>query len=565
MVKHQLHGKFPLTNEQKQNLGEYTNLIKRILQDPNFKKVFGNNNSIRSLTDLNNISSKKLSGLIECFLPLKTQKEYEKEFHLQIPGKALVSKDFNKIKKEDIMLTRGWSKYDLTLRAIHGHAQSGHSEFRDGDIPLRFKNTTTQDIIRILEENEIKINNYKPIKLREFQQRTQDTIDTIVQGIDDFFNSPEKYAEPIKFKGHKNTPYAGSLLFNQQKYYMIEFLRGLYFGLVFDSEEKRMLVNKKYNHLMGWGDHYIFDRNEIKKYPLTLENISKKKYFYELKFLEYLSSEKIIEIFKNLNIIQKTRETDITKYNLNKINWEDIKCDLGIQRNLSSKDLHNLYLRKENGYGLSDDIAIYLSYFLPQTFSNKNHIENPLSGISRMMGAFVGDFIDTIQMDSHVIFEGAQDGLIAKYLDRKFKEACKNKKFRDLFNINYEKNEEYSLVSDSALTDFIGISSNIDLIFKKKDEFSPNIIHSSQRHFYLNHSGTCAILEYLHLANERNKHYQLGLEPHIRIKNKQKLQCVDLTYLKMCSLEIFKEMIARTELIIDSSKRENKIYSRFNQ
>jgi len=548
-----LNGIGKLRQKEKYDKSEYIKKLGLTLSS----KEFFENTGFRLSKELtqSEINQLPINVLVNLVHSMHFPELYEfnkKSFRSEIAPSVAIIEDFDRIKNEKLHFVKGWSKADLTLRAIQGHAQNSHGAFRKYG---KFPNTSTLDVVTALQKEEITWRE-KLIIARNFQERTQETIDNIMRTLEDFFSNWQKYTKPVKLQGSNNIPFAGSTLVSGHLVDMMEFIRGLYFAVSFDTPESRSIVKSQYGHTMGWGSHFIMDMEPLSKYAISLESLALNQYNAELKLLEWLDLEKRLKLMQHLGLIQKEKQ-DVEDP---EFNWSDFKSYYGVNREIQKdKKLQLTYVRYERGHGISDDIAIFLSAFLPQTFTNKNHRESTLAGTSRFLGAFAGDYVDTIHTDSYLLFNGGQDSAIKKYLELKFMQACKDKNFRDQFNIANREDGDYKLVSDSVMTDFIAASGNVNL----NGKLEPDIIHSSQRHFNMDHEGTCAISIYSqHLRDEferlKNKYSPPDKTPKGKINRN-----VDLTFGKKNSGYICDQMRMRLDLVRTPEMRRGNLENIF--
>ena len=373
---------------------------------------------------------------------------------------GMITQDFDSALKDFSLFWGKSSKNerDFLIRAIPGHAQSSHCMFREFN--SCFPNTMAVDVVNALAEFPKK---YRLKDFKQFSTDTQKEINDIVYFLENFFipgNKDIGYAINGKKKALSNMNILKNYPFN-----ILEALRGFYFASHMDNYDNvRKPVGEKYNYNMGGGSCYPVDVDALKKYNISLNELSEGE--YSIPFLTYMDPEKRIKLFERMGIVTSS---EIFLDNIDSLCWDEI-LERGVNINKVKGDIRNIYIRSERGPGLADDIAIFLSAFIPQTFTNNNHFDKKIDPMSRFMFSYLGDKIDTLEKDASIILPGGQDEVAGRYLNLKFKQFCSSYKNRRQFNI--KPRGDYDLVSSSVLMDF-----TIASAITKHD------IHSSQRYF----------------------------------------------------------------------------------
>ncbi|MCK5343226.1 MAG: hypothetical protein KAR20_07470, partial [Candidatus Heimdallarchaeota archaeon] len=328
---------------------------------------------------------------------------------------------------------------DLLIRAIPGHAGSGHCAF-SGKKAI-YPNTMSVDVVNALSKHPDK---YGPHSFKQFADRSQAEINDVVYWLESFFSSPEKnrFANALK----PNMANLSDMHFLKgYQFNMIEAVRGFYFAANMDNYDPiRKSVYEKYGFKMGGGKTYAVDINVLKKYNISLKNLASAE--YTIPFLNFMDNEKRVELFKEMGIIIDN------DFNLENIDPANLSWDSVLEQGVDptdhpDKDLRKIYIRNARGNGLADDVAIALAGFLPQTFTYTNHQGDKRNSISRHIGAFFGDRIDTLEKDSSIIIPGGQDEIAGEYLNLRFKKFCQDHKNRKSFNIRNLDDNDYHLIS----------------------------------------------------------------------------------------------------------------------
>ncbi len=165
----------------------------------------------------------------------------------------------------------------------------------------------------------------------------------------------------------------------------------------------------------------------------------------------------------------------------------------------------------------------------------------------------MGDRIDTEEKNAELFMPGGQDEIAGHHINGKFRKLCGLKKFRDTFNIKYRKDGKYDLLDKETVVDFTGAGANT----------RTEHIHSSQRWFYKETNGTCAISEYFrHLYSQTNNQDKKALKKDLKnFVDFKKIppKKTKLTFQQIPLGEVKTIIDKRLELVADPERREEKL------
>jgi hypothetical protein len=458
-----------------------------------------------------------------------------------------IIQDVSKTLQEDtIMFAEPEMAKSLGIRAISGHAQEGHSIFTN-----KKQNTSTKNVLDAIG------------KRKYFQTKSQEGIDNIIYCMEDWMGNIEKKINNINpksniiyLKNRNGKPLNGFSFFDEKMPIdILEYMGGFLFSSLMDNFPNiRKNIFQKYGKQMGGGESYLTNMEKLKEYGIDITHLSGINYQGIFKILNYTDPENRIKILNNLNII-KSEKLDLEKIADGTQTWDEIKSNSSVTNLLKDSKLWGQYIRNTQGMGVGDDIAIFLSAFLPQTYTNQGHRESHLAYQSRMMGALSADQIDTFEKDSSLFIPGGQDEIAGHYINGRFRRLCQSKKFREAFNIRERRDGEYNLISKSVIRDFTAASANT------QEEH----VHSSQRWFYKETEGTCAISEYTkHLyqsAKSRGKKIERKDIDNLCIDLYNRSSNACLTFRQIPIGLIKKILDNRLELIIEPREREKNLSS----
>jgi len=528
---------------------------------------FMKNQQISSQSDAARVlSTKEIARIVDSSYDEKTKEENRRQWESLIASKEEILIDAKEtIGSDSFYLVKPPFSQCLSVRAIPGHAQNGHSTFRGFQSETRrYPNTDIDTVLEAIEGN--RIQGIERISTELFKNMSQQTIDDIVLFVENYFkpilkNPLGDIPDPLRKALDENkTPIGGLRFLGHQEIDTLEFMRGFYFASLIDNYKTiRSKVKQIYGHESGGGETLVMDKNKLMEYGLNINSLSEKKLPGLLGIIGDMEYEKGIELLTQMGIVKKINSIgtiDPLKYN-----WDAIKSESAVDL-LKNTDLINQYIRYERGLGCGDDIAIFLSSFLPMTYSKQ---ERKNGEISRFIGALMADKIDTIEKDARFAFPGGQDEFIGEYFNTLFKTACKrNRKFREKFEIDKRKDEQYDLLPQRTIVDFMAASANT----------RDSSVHSSQRWFYKEISGTCAISQYLKYMFQIAKERGGEIPSNNELRNVYKTYMggtfpqVNLTFKQIPLNNILETMGTRYELIRIPSQRERKLvdfYSEKNQ
>lgn len=391
------------------------------------------------------------------------------------------------LEADKIMFAETEMAQSFIVRATYGHAQSGHSTFY-----RKKQNTCITDVLNAIEKIRPK-NFYGLNTRRHFQKTSQASIDNIVYCMEDWFDHTEQNlnninskSNIIQLKNRDGTPLNGFVPLKETPIDILENARGLRFTTLMDNLPIiRKSFYHKYGHHMGGGESYLTVTSKLKKHGIDIHHLSEMKYQGIFKILNFVNSEDRIDILLKLGII-KNKTFNLEKIAEGEYTWDEIKANPNVTNLLQNPEFSVQYIRSEKGLGVGDDISICLSAFLPQTYTKQGYIESAQGRHSKIYGGLTGDYIDTSEKDAELFMPGGQDEIVGYYINGRFRKLCRNKKFRDVFDIEYRKDGQYDLIDMGTIVDFTGASANLPM----------ENVHSSQRWFYKQIKGTCAVSEY---------------------------------------------------------------------
>lgn len=447
---------------------------------------------------------------------------------------------------------------DLLIRAIPGHAQSGHCTFRKTG---RYPNTMTKDVAEAVSQ----IPGYKLDGFEEFSRRSQEAIDEVLHFNEKFFLFWDTQAYKFPNAINEKDKGLGNISVLKNPGYpinMLEWLKGFYFGGNFDNyDEVRKSAEEKYGFPIGGGSCHPMDINKLKKYNLSLRELAEAE--YSIPLFNHMSPERLKRIFTKMGIIIE-KSVDIESIPDSDLNWEAIK-EQGINpQNYPGKDIRNVYMREKKGQGVMDDIAIAEAGFLPEVHGRSVQRQTMYDQISKVLAAYMADRIDTLEKDSMVIIPGGQDEIAAKYINERFKRKCMDKNFRDVYGINVKgKNgsSAYELLPHHVLRDFTMAAAMTD-----------KQIHSSQAYFlkkqdyqHKNRSSSTCTLKEIFNAVYTNA-YSKGMECQPIVSQNHKVRPnISVGFHGVPWKEVLKCFNERLNLIEDHSKRTERLYDFYNK
>jgi hypothetical protein len=393
---------------------------------------------------------------------------------------------------------------DLLVRAIPGHATSGHCHFKNcGSI---YPNTMSIDVVNALEEYPYQ---YRMGSFEDYAERTQNEINQIVYFFEDFFSNPK---ETHRITKGRDGTYLGNLKIlkkNNFRLNMLQGAQGFYFCSYMDSYDPiRIGVKEKYGFEMGGGRTYAADINRLKELNIGLREFASMD--YQIPFFNHLSYENLISVFIHLGIIY---EPEVNMESMDDVTWDKI-LKAGVDpREYPDKDIRKVYIRQARGSGVADDLAICNAGFIPNVHTVQDPYADEFTIFSRVISGFLADKIDTLEKDSQIILPGGQDETAGKYINELFRRACTKDSFRELFGI---VSEDADLVPRELLIDYTAASAIRGLS-----------IHSSQRYFLRkqytepNNKGraTCTIKELMRLVHMNAERRQFSMPPFFKDTN----------------------------------------------
>ena len=342
----------------------------------------------------------------------------------------------------------------LEIRAIVGHAQSGHRGFRNN----RKINANLKDIISQVVNGGLV--SFKTTY--DFDNHSYNLFYGISQNV-------EKALISLKNNcSEKSVTLTKSFnpLWNNAKVLPLSFLQGFYFGGNFDNFDLRKIAEIRYGINIGGGESHLIDFDKLRHQNINLTDLTKKKYGGELSFLNDLENGEVIKTLTSKGIILPQREIDISNiYSLKELE-EQLKPRL---KNSNFQE----YIRKKKGVGVSDDIACStVVNFID--FSNKNKDVRHYFSLS--IGAYMADFIDSISKTPYLYAPSGLDTLLAEYANQRTINILRQKSQDSMSKLEKKIIKDGNLIDKNQLVDLIALSKN-------PDRNGIGIVHSSGRYF----------------------------------------------------------------------------------
>jgi len=510
----------------------------------------------KNLENITYFSYEKISKTIK-----KSQTEQRKRENIQnwknqvAPTEKILEDLYSTIKKSPMLFVDKEMSQVFSIKAIEGHAQNGHATFYRNAYP----NTTTIDVLDAIEEagtNQLGKNFSK----KGFQNTTQKYIDSTVEFIQGWFKDIEENisdidARPdsIKLKNNRKKTMNRMSCFKGMDMNMLEFARGFYMTTNMDSLKGiREDGFKKYGQDEGGGECHLTLTKKLQEYDIGVNDLSGINYQGSLEKLNRLRHKTKLQVLKKLGIIiEKTLPLeDIAQ---GEYTWKKIKSHPGVTDLLKNSELQGRYIRERKGYGVGDDIVIFLAGFLPPTIYNDNHKQSNVAVQSRIIGGLQGDFIDTMEKDTKLFMPGGQDEMAGLHINGQYKKLAQDPRFRKRFNIKERPDGDYNLVSHDELVDFTMAGANTE----------DQSIHSSQRHFYMNRNGTCAVSEILRHAyfNARLRGQEMSLSDikNFKINLDQNFDSTKFTFEGIPLYNIKNILNERLGLVFHPKEREKNL------
>ncbi|MFW5991498.1 MAG: hypothetical protein ACOCQX_04675 [Candidatus Nanoarchaeia archaeon] len=516
------------------------------------------NEEFESYDVLKRINEKELASLIEgMWAGNKEAVEFNTSMWSSLVAPPdLIQEDFkNNYERFELFWGKGNNnERDLLIRAIPGHAHSGHSTFAKAG---RYPNTMTKDVAEAVSS----LTGIKLAGFEEFTKNSQEIISEILYLNESFFHfwdqQRREFPNALNRKGKGLTNIS---IFKKPGYpfNMLEWNRGFYFGGNFDNYSfVRTKVHEKYGHEMGGGECHAMDINVLKKFNISLGELAEAE--YKIPLLNQLSPKKRKKVLKEMGAIID-KKIDISSIPSSELCWDAV-LEQGINpRDYPERDIRNVYMREEKGKGVMDDVAIGLAGFLPDTLGRQMFTRYDV--LSRVMGAYMADRIDTLEKDSEIIMPGGQDEVASQYCNLQFKKLCENKRFRDAWGIRTKSAKEkngYDLVPYHVLVDFTAASAMLVMPGDKP-------IHSSQAYFlkkqrYSNNgsdNSTCTLKEILNAVNANAYSKGLECQPIVSKRDSVTPQ-ITVGFHRVPWKDVLKCFNYRLGLVYDSSRREKNL------
>jgi len=479
------------------------------------KRTISSTHSHSKIEVLENITKsehKRIANKIKNSLSKRAIEENVRNWKDQVaPAEKIMRDLISTIEKSPMSLIDKDMAYTFNIMAVEGHAANAHATFKSC-----YPNTTVLDVLdaiekadpsqlrKYCEEAGLKKGTEGPInRLKKeftkvkFQNRNQGYIDSTIKfqeaflkGAEENISTIDKYSDSIIFKNNKTGTLNKKPCLKGLEAYMIAWMRGSY--LTGSMDTFRGIRNegfKKYGHQPGGGECHATNMKRLQEYGANLSDLSGINYQGALEPLNHLPHNTRLGVLKNLGIIiEKTLPLEDIKQG--EYTWEKIKAHPGTTNLQKNPGIQDQYIREEKGLGVGDDKVILLAGFLPQTIFENDHKRSYTETESGILGGLESDFNDTVAKGSQLIMPGGQDYIGALHINGLYGRLAQDKRFRRRFGIKERPDGDYNLLPKDEIIAYT--MAGVNLIGK--------ILHSSQRHFYLDKKGTCMFSEILKLA-----------------------------------------------------------------
>lgn len=392
--------------------------------------------------------------------------------------------DYQKMTKNPLSTT--WLKENLNLRSIEGHSQEGHVAF----INYRFPNTQLKDIFSddvlksiphyVKKQQKTSKSRHKSLRTLALEE-TQEAIDNYVNFNINFMNNPLTKLYSKDFFGIKNLPQPANPLILWESFF---------YGANFDNyDDVRSSIEKDLGIVIGGGSTHLVDFDRIKNLGINIDEFTSGDYKNLLlkKLFEIDSQQGTDYLLKTLEKMKVLKQTD--EIDLNVSSWDEVLEQLPKIEDLGS--FNQIYIRKQKGLGVSDDIACQLATFLDFKMLDKAD-KNYNSFFWKKMSAHAADIIDTLTKETLYYAPGGFDALIGKFFNVQLnKQLVENSFLRSLLGIkNYKAkrssinsmfNQGYDLVSLDEVKLLTALSINPNI--RNNPHYKSTIFHSSAKNF----------------------------------------------------------------------------------
>jgi len=530
------------------NLKPQVNIDPSLLTAKNIKAIKG-------------IPYKLISNAIKTLQTKENKLENIAEWENQIaPPREIIEDLETTIKKTSMMFIGKEMSYIFDIKAIEGHAQNGQGTF-----PQIYQNTTTKNVLKAIEEegpNQLK----KQFSQRRFQNLTQKYINSIVEFMEEWVKDAENNISKLetksnstKFKNNRKRTLNGMSCFKGMEMDMLELMRGFYLTSNMDTLQPiRKDGYLKYGYKIGGGEYHLTAQKELQELGINIRDLSGIHYNGSLRILNELPTHTRLKILNDLGVT-KDKTLPLEDIAQGEYTWKKIMLHKNVTDLSKNTKYKGEYIKDEKGYGVGDDMVIFLAGFLPPSIYNEKYKESSIAIQSRIIGALLGDMIDTMEKDSKLFIPGGQDMIAGLHLNGLYKKLCQDTRFRRRFNLKEQPNNNYNLVSHEELVDFTMAGANT----------ATENIHSSQRWFYMNKGGTCAISEYLKHAyfysKITSKEMFLSDIKNFKINPDINHDQTKFTYQQTPLHKIKTTLNKRLYLISNQEKREKRIMKYFSK
>lgn len=532
---------------------------------------------IEVLENIAKSEHKKIASRIKSSLSERDKKRNIDLWNAEVAPQGKIMIDaISTINRKAMPLIDNKMKETFSLMAVEGHASEAHATFKE-----HYPNTTQEHVLdAISQADPAEIRSYYIQKSKrlpkdqirrmkrdhtkiKFQNRCQSYVDTEVTFLEDWFKEMERNLSDLDPRDHsiafRNTK---AQTLNKASYlkgmevYMLGRARRFYLTSQMDTSNQREKAEKKYGYTIGKGEGYLTNMKKLQEFGLDIKDLSSINYKGALKPLSKLPHNTRLGVLEELGII-KRKGLPLEDIANGEYTWEKIKGHPAVTNLQKTPGYQEKYIREERGYGIGDDIVIFNGVALSNSIYSPGFCLPSTDKESGLLGGLSGDFIDTVTKGSKYFFPGGADYIAGLHINGLHKRLAQDKRYRKAFGIKNRADGNYNLIDDNELTDFIMSGANLPI----------EGLHSSQRHFWMDHQGMCMVSElmkhtYFHaMANGENMHFD-NLK-NFKINLTSNRGGIKFTHQGIPLREVKQTLNNRLYLISDPNKREERIRQYF--
>ncbi|MGM5485082.1 MAG: hypothetical protein ACQEP1_04385 [Nanobdellota archaeon] len=361
---------------------------------------------------------------------------------------------------------------NLLLRIVEGHAVHGHTSFRKNGKSDPKPNTRLEDILRNIGSFSDVMDDPFYDKGEDYLKESQGLIGNVASLLESAV-SKGRYMSLDSEKGALlGIPFLKGLDVDKKA-----LLKGYFYGGHFDEYPNiRSVVDDEYlkEGNVGGGESKLVDIDKLKRFGISLDELSHNSYDDDV--LASLSPERREDLFYKVGIFKGFPGVDHDVSS-----WGDILLqgkDISGSDNISSQ-----FYRYVNGRGVSDDIAIMSASMIDDDGSEKD--SRWYNGL--LVGAYLADFVDTVEKGTSHFIPGGQDTVLAKYIQSRWLDEVKeDRSFAKSQGVRYrdidKTDPDFALVPKREIINLTAASVNPKKSYFRSSR-KASAIHSSQSYF----------------------------------------------------------------------------------